>query len=96
MTPGKSFLVGAVSKTLATLVTFPYILAKVRLQAKDTPYTGAIDVLQKVFKREGVIGWYKGCQSQVTKAVLAQALLFYFRDYFEVWTRKILYSAKKP
>lgn len=95
MTPAKSFLVGAVSKTLATLVTFPYILAKVRLQAKDTPYTGAIDVLQKSFKREGIMGWYKGCQSQVTKAVLAQALLFYFRDYFEVWTRKILYSAKK-
>jgi len=34
MTPGKAFLLGALSKTIATVVTFPYILAKVRLQAK--------------------------------------------------------------
>jgi hypothetical protein len=34
MTPGKAFVLGALSKTIATVVTFPYILAKVRLQAK--------------------------------------------------------------
>lgn len=34
MTPGKAFILGAMSKTIATIVTFPYILAKVRLQAK--------------------------------------------------------------
>lgn len=28
--------------------------------------------------------------AQITKAVLSQALLFYFRDYFEIWTRQIL------
>ncbi|KAG8698792.1 ADP/ATP carrier protein, partial [Ceratobasidium sp. 395] len=35
LTPGKAFLVGALSKTLATVVTYPYIMAKVRLQAKS-------------------------------------------------------------
>jgi len=34
MTPGKAFWMGALSKTLATVVTYPYIMAKVRLQAK--------------------------------------------------------------
>ncbi|SCV72769.1 BQ2448_4306 [Microbotryum intermedium] len=34
MTPGKAFYVGALSKTLATIVTYPYIMAKTRLQAK--------------------------------------------------------------
>ncbi|EGG07911.1 uncharacterized protein MELLADRAFT_116132 [Melampsora larici-populina 98AG31] len=34
MTPGKAFLIGALSKTMATVVTYPYIMAKVRLQAK--------------------------------------------------------------
>lgn len=32
--PGWSFLLGTTSKTLATIVTYPYIFAKVRLQAK--------------------------------------------------------------
>ncbi|UZJ51695.1 hypothetical protein CBS101457_001015 [Exobasidium rhododendri] len=79
MTPWKSFMVGAVSKTLATVVTFPYILSKVRLQAKDTKYKGAFDVLSTIAKEKGLSGWYQGMQAQITKAVLAQALLFYFR-----------------
>jgi hypothetical protein len=65
MTPGKAFVIGALSKTIATIVsgeatsigqaelmkklrlsrivlqvTFPYILAKVRLQAKYDPEHG--------------------------------------------------------
>ncbi|KAL7417271.1 mitochondrial carrier domain-containing protein [Mrakia frigida] len=36
LSPGMAFLVGAASKTLATVVTYPYIMAKVRLQAKTT------------------------------------------------------------
>jgi len=35
LTPGLSFLVGALSKTLATVVTYPYIFAKVRIQARS-------------------------------------------------------------
>ncbi|PWZ03260.1 mitochondrial carrier [Testicularia cyperi] len=95
MTPGKSFLVGALSKTLATVVTFPYILSKIRLQAKNTRYNGAIDCLRQIAAEKGISGWYQGMQAQITKAVLAQALLFFFRDYFEVWTRQILKVAKK-
>ncbi|KAF8606419.1 mitochondrial carrier [Ceratobasidium sp. AG-I] len=36
LTPGKAFLVGALSKTIATVVTYPYIMAKVRLQARGS------------------------------------------------------------
>ncbi|SNX82643.1 related to ANT1 - peroxisomal ATP carrier [Melanopsichium pennsylvanicum] len=95
MTPGKSFLVGALSKTLATVVTFPYILSKIRLQAKNTQYKGAIDCLKQIYSQKGLSGWYQGMQAQITKAVLAQALLFYFRDYFQVWTRQILKVGNK-
>lgn len=35
LTPGLSFLVGAFSKTLATVVTYPYIFAKVRIQTRS-------------------------------------------------------------
>lgn len=82
MTPWRAFLVGALSKTLATVVTFPYILSKVRLQAKDTPYKGAFDVLGRIAKEEGISGWYQGMQAQIIKAVLTQAILFVARDYF--------------
>ncbi|KAF5339286.1 hypothetical protein D9758_013334 [Tetrapyrgos nigripes] len=35
MSPWFSFFVGAFSKTLATIVTYPYIMAKVRIQARS-------------------------------------------------------------
>ncbi|WFC98947.1 hypothetical protein MYAM1_001680 [Malassezia yamatoensis] len=90
MTPGKSFLVGALSKALATVVTFPYILSKIRLQAQNSPHSSAFEVLGQIFHERGIAGWYQGMPAQITKAVLSQALLFYFRDYFEILTRKIL------
>ncbi|KAJ7227372.1 mitochondrial carrier domain-containing protein [Mycena pura] len=34
ITPGLSFLIGSLSKTLATVVTYPYIMAKVRIQTR--------------------------------------------------------------
>ncbi|KAG8213455.1 mitochondrial carrier [Butyriboletus roseoflavus] len=38
LTPGMSFLLGAFSKTLATIVTYPYIMAKVRIQARTSEH----------------------------------------------------------
>ncbi|GBC02413.1 hypothetical protein RclHR1_04600013 [Rhizophagus clarus] len=116
LSPGIIFCLGALSKTIATIVTYPYIMAKVRLQWKPPKdgeedddviedgyiinvnknnkkqsfkherYTGAIDVLQKVYKVDGFIGWYKGMQAQITKAVLSQALLLYVKEYTTKYT----------
>ncbi|KAI8059638.1 mitochondrial carrier domain-containing protein [Gongronella butleri] len=94
LTPGLAFLVGALSKTLATVITYPYIMAKVRLQWKPSKdiqgkvqaYKSAYDVLNRVLKQEGFFGWYKGMSTQITKAVLSQALLFMMKDIFTDYT----------
>jgi len=111
LSPGKSFVVGALSKSLATVVTYPYIMAKVRVQAsggseqedeqnaaekglapskREPKYKGALDVLTKVLKREGFLGWYQGMGAQITKAVLSQALLFMSKDQFERYALSIM------
>lgn len=82
------FTLGLFSKTIATIVTYPYIMAKVRLQWKPPstlsadrpPYTSAMDVLQNVYKEEGVHGLFKGMSAQISKAVITQALLFVLKD----------------
>ncbi|KAJ2962440.1 hypothetical protein NQZ79_g2365 [Umbelopsis isabellina] len=94
LTPLLAFYVGALSKTLATVVTYPYIMAKVRLQwkapkemkGKIQAYTGSFDVLSRVLKTEGFFGWYKGMSTQISKAVLSQALLFMMKDIFTRYT----------
>jgi solute carrier family 25 (peroxisomal adenine nucleotide transporter), member 17 len=111
---GQSFVVGALSKTLATVVTYPYIMAKVRIQARSadldneepekssekpaphmyhhtkSKHPGALNVLAKVWKREGPSGWYQGMQAQIIKAVLSQALLFMSKEQFERWTLALI------
>ncbi|CCA72855.1 related to ANT1-peroxisomal ATP carrier [Serendipita indica DSM 11827] len=104
MGPWRAFLVGALSKTLATIVTYPYIMAKVRVQAHGSKlessekgsttaapkYNGALDVLRKVYKSGGIIGWYQGMSAQILKAVLAQAFLFMTKEQFEQYALIIM------
>ncbi|KND04347.1 uncharacterized protein SPPG_00078 [Spizellomyces punctatus DAOM BR117] len=104
LSPGQTFIIGALSKALATIVTYPYIMAKVRMQwkppkdvgglsAKDKEnitYKSSVDILQKVLAREGLAGWYKGLQPQIVKAVLCQAILFVCKDQFGTLTLFLL------
>ncbi|PPR02615.1 hypothetical protein CVT24_002186 [Panaeolus cyanescens] len=113
MGPWLSFVIGALSKTLATVVTYPYIMAKVRIQARSadvedakechaelpkphkyhhehSKHVGALDILARVWKREGFVGWYQGMQAQIIKAVLSQALLFMSKEQFEHWALAIM------
>jgi hypothetical protein len=117
LSPGQSFLVGALSKTLATVVTYPYIMAKVRIQARSAdaydaqeedrslprphqphhnkgrhPHSGAIDILKRVLKEDGFLGWYQGMGAQILKAVLSQGVLFMSKDQFETWALLIIAS----
>ncbi|TFL03769.1 mitochondrial carrier domain-containing protein [Pterulicium gracile] len=103
LTPGMSFLIGSLSKTLATVVTYPYIMAKVRIQTRTGDvadegvgapkrHAGALEILARVHQRDGFAGWYKGMQAQITKAVLSQALLFMSKEKFEQWALILMLS----
>jgi len=110
--PGLSFALGAASKSLATVVTYPYIMAKVRIQtrmkdadegendtlppqaANESPKRrqneGAVDILARVLRTEGFLGWYKGMGAQILKAVLSQGVLFMSKEQFEQYALAIM------
>ena len=105
---GEAFWLGVFSKTLATIVTYPYIFAKVRLQAKDdsTSYAdaanpgkkrpkGAIALLRQVYNEQGISGWYQGLGAQIVKAVLCQGILFVSKEKFEDYARIIIAAADR-
>lgn len=84
-TPGRQlsssdfFLLGAIAKTVATVVTYPYITVKTRLQAKGK-YSGTLDVLQKIYTQEGIGSFFKGIESKIVQSVLTAAFLFMFQN----------------
>jgi len=76
-----NFIMGAISKVVATISTYPYIMAKVRLQyASNSNYSGTLDVILKILLNEGFFGLYAGLQPQLFKSILSGALLLMAKE----------------
>ncbi|KDR83772.1 hypothetical protein GALMADRAFT_671534 [Galerina marginata CBS 339.88] len=70
---------GALSKLVATSVTYPYIVVKSRLQAGSAnalKYKSSLDGLLTILKEEGIEGLYRGIGSKIVQSVLTAAILF--------------------
>lgn len=69
-------MLGAIARSVATLLLFPYIRAKVLVQTKKRQAVagqtagqdGIISTLQRVYKEEGALSLYRGLGPELTKA----------------------------
>ncbi|ETW10144.1 hypothetical protein H310_00514 [Aphanomyces invadans] len=74
----EAFFLGAAARSLATLVVFPYIRAKVIVQAKAKVASGEtqpslVAILQSLIRDEGYMSLYRGLAPELTK-------VFYYSD----------------
>ncbi|KAK1659353.1 mitochondrial carrier domain-containing protein [Colletotrichum godetiae] len=88
--PWEAFLLGAISKSLATIATQPLIVAKVGLQSrppperKGKPFGSFIEVMNFILEREGVSGLFKGMGPQILKGLLVQGILMMTKERMEL------------
>jgi len=88
--PWEAFLLGAMSKSLATIVTQPLIVAKVGLQSRPPPTRNGKpfrtfgEVMQFIVRNEGVLGLFKGIAPQITKGLIVQGLLMMTKERMEL------------
>ncbi|KAI0040797.1 mitochondrial carrier [Auriscalpium vulgare] len=87
------FVLGALSKLVATGSTYPYIVIKSRLQAGHQRYRSALHGLQTIIKEEGVEGLYKGVGSKLLQSVLTAAILFAGQRRIYEMTKKAIAAA---
>ena len=85
LTTGDVFLLTAVAKLGSTLVTYPLLLIKSRLQAASkgssvTQYTGVINALKLILREEGVRGLFKGLRMKILQTILTAALLMSIKE----------------
>lgn len=69
------FFLSACAKTIATLITYPLILSKTRLQA-----AGHDSSAREVFHKEGVQGLYQGARGQILKGFFSQGITMMTKD----------------
>lgn len=85
--PRENFLLGALSKSMATIATQPLIIAKVMQQSGGDgvrKFNSFVDALVYLAKYEGISGLFKGIGPQISKGILVQGLLFMFKDQIEL------------
>ncbi|KAL1635427.1 ADP/ATP carrier protein [Diplodia intermedia] len=88
--PWESFLLGSLSKMLATIATQPLIVAKVGLQSKPPParqgkpFKTFIEVMAFIIEHEGPLGLFKGIGPQILKGLLVQGFLMMTKERVEL------------
>ncbi|EAL88056.1 hypothetical protein KXW98_008618 [Aspergillus fumigatus] len=88
--PWEAFLLGALSKALATIATQPLIVAKVGLQSRPPPGRGGKpfktfgEVMRYIIEKEGALSLFKGIGPQITKGLLVQGLLMMTKERMEL------------
>ncbi|PSN62417.1 mitochondrial carrier [Corynespora cassiicola Philippines] len=88
--PWEAFLLGAMSKSLATIATQPLIVAKVGLQSKPPPsrnrkpFKTFSEVMQYIIQHEGLFGLFKGIGPQILKGLLVQGFLMMTKERIEL------------
>lgn len=81
-------MLGAASKALATIVTQPLIVAKVRLQSKPPPERNGVpfrsftEVLKYTIEHEGLPSLFKGIGPQLMKGLLVQGFLMMTKERY--------------
>ncbi|CAH3169280.1 unnamed protein product [Porites evermanni] len=73
------FALGAVAKTVSTVVTYPLQVAQCRQRSGQKTPSGKADIfslMARIVKDRGFIGLYKGLEAKLLQTVLTAALMF--------------------
>ncbi|EEY56593.1 Mitochondrial Carrier (MC) Family [Phytophthora infestans T30-4] len=72
----EAFVLGAIARSFATLVLFPYIRAK-----KET----IASTLQRVYTEEGPLALYRGLGPELTRGALSSALMLMIKEKIQMY-----------
>ncbi|KAL2650838.1 hypothetical protein R1flu_018966 [Riccia fluitans] len=99
-----AFFLGALSKSVATVITYPAIRSKVMIQAaesddvkdknKDKPIRKMHQAFSLIWNREGFFGFYKGLNAQILKTVLGAALMLMIKEKTTEFTWAVLLAIR--
>jgi len=76
ITQVEAFVMGAIAKAIATIVTYPYQVVQSRLRMQENQSTSPQACLWDIIENEGVIGLFSGMGTKMIQTVLNSAIMF--------------------
>jgi solute carrier family 25 folate transporter 32 len=88
----------AASKMFAGSITYPYQVVRARLQTYDAGqhYKGAWDVVRKVWRHEGLGGFYKGLGPNVVRVLPSTCVTFLVYENTKFYLPRIIGREEEP
>jgi hypothetical protein len=80
-----------ISKYLSTIITYPIIIVKTLFQANQTKTnTEIFEILMKLFKDEGISGYYKGISAKVVQTLINNVILMFSYEKIQFLLKLVL------
>ena len=82
LTAIEAFVLGMVARTIATVVVFPFVRAKVLMQTSSAEggSTNVKDLLLEVYEKDGMAGLFKGLGPELTRGIFSAALMLMIKE----------------
>lgn len=95
----QTFVTSAIGNSISTVIVFPLILCKTRLQWRSPTgrrmYRNLLDVLRKTVKRGGLQGLYQGLDSQLIKGLFSFGTTMMVKARIEAWFVLLYLAVRK-
>jgi len=102
MTSLEIFVNGAIAKAVATVLTYPIQIAQTRLrahgkesEAAKEKYKNTLDVLLRLYRSDGLLGWFAGMDVKLVQTVLTAAFQFVCYEHIKTFIFYVFRPQKK-
>lgn len=96
LTASESFLLGMIARTIATILVFPYVRAKVVMQTaqqvEGEEATSILALLTKMYREQGIRACFQGLGPELTRGIFSAALMLMIKEQIASLVHAALYG----